>query len=185
MSPVIRVSDENYERLKAWATGWETQDDTLGRVLIAAGDPSTSVAPSTKTDTPTRTGDNHYEAWLSSRSEASRDIYAELLPRLDEVGHDIEIGKAPEYVKFMVSGFNFAEIVPRMRGLLIVVHSNGFGLEHEQSSTWEGRRLKRRSARAANTLDIEINVYPDTNLDSVVKALRMSYETIKAKHPRR
>jgi hypothetical protein len=106
--------------------------------------------------------------------------------RLDEVGDDVEIGKAPAYVKFMVSGYNFAEVAPRPRlgGTQIVMHSNGFGLEYEQISTWEGLRVKRRTAKAANTLDVEIEVGPATNLDAVVKALQNSYETIKMRHSR-
>src|SRR5216684_1420326 len=126
MSPVIRVSDENYDRLKAWVQGWETQDDTIRRLLDAAGNPPAVIRPRTPIDS--AGPKSAYDTWFGSRSEASRALYAALSARLDEVGDGIEIGKAPTYVKFMVVGFNFAELAPRLRGLQVVVHSNGFGL---------------------------------------------------------
>jgi hypothetical protein len=180
MSPVIRVSDQNYERLKAWVQGWETQDETIGRVLDAAGHPTALVGPPIPNDSARLKSE--YDAWFASRSEASGALYATLVARLDEVGDGIEIGKAPTYVKLMVVGFNFAELAPRSRGLQVVVHSNGFGLDYGETSIWEDLHVKRRSAKAANTLDIEIEVDIQTNLDSVIKALRNSYQTIRLRH---
>lgn len=116
---------------------------------------------------------------LEALHEAARGVYAALRTRLPELGDDVVVGGTPQYIKFMVNGGNFAEVQSRKSGLYILVHPNGHNLEPGTTAVENGLRLRRVPATSGWTLDVGVDVGPDTDLDAVVRTLRKSYEKVK------
>jgi predicted transport protein len=176
MSPVIRVSDQTYERLKRFAIPWETPDDTVEWLLDNGRFPDRTKSDTTKRQ-PRRAESE--EAYRETMSEAGRAAYDQMRSRLAEVGDDVEVGVTPQYVKLMVKGSNFAEVQGRKKGLYILVHPNGHNLEPGEKAIEDSLDLKRVHASAGWTLNVGIYVDPETDMDAVIRALRKSYEAVK------
>lgn len=176
MSPVIRVSDETYERLKQWAGPWETQDETVRRVLEKAGNPPSTLREVVRREQPEF---NSVEEYVESMTDAARGVWEKLRERLSDVGAGVEIGVTPGYIKMMVSGRNFAEIARRRIGLLVTVHPDGHQLAPGARAVEDGLAMRRAAETTGWTLDVSAEVNPDSDLDAAVRLLRTSYEAIK------
>jgi hypothetical protein len=176
MSPVIRVSDKTYERLKQWADAWETQDETVRRVLNRAGVPA-----STPRETPRRHQHDlsSVDEYVELMTDAARSVWTKLQSRLSEVGEDIEVGVTPQYIKLVVSGRNFAEVSRRRLGLLVTVHPEGHDFAPGTRAVEDGLALRRAAETTGWTLDVSAEVNPDSDLDAAVRLLRRSYEAVK------
>jgi hypothetical protein len=177
--PVLRLSEENYERLRRYGRPWEAPDDTLGRVLEiveAVQDPRLMV----EAPPPVANGRKiETEAdYVRGMNATVRPIWDRVRERVIKFG-GVTIGANENYIKLVVNGRNFAEVAKRKDRLRILVRPEGHDLERGGTIIENGLRLWRQPATSAWTIDVNFEVTLDTDLDVVEAMLRMSYDAVR------